>query len=112
MATAMPEGPNLNPLAIGLSIALSVALAIVAAYCLAISAVGTSTHAIAPSERSWSWYTRLAALLLEAQLVLLLVQQQCQVMGLFPKIHLPMAENPRPTGPPLALVQHQRLRES
>ena len=46
--------------------------------------------------------------MLEAQLVLLLVQQQCQVMGLGPKICLPMAEKPRPTGPPLALVQQQQ----
>ena len=54
IAKATLKGPAPNPLAIGHSITLAVALAIMAAYCPAISGVGTSTHAVAPAERSWS----------------------------------------------------------
>ena len=54
LATAMPEGPAPDPLAIGHGTTLAVALAIIAAYYLATPGVGTPTHTVAPAKGSWS----------------------------------------------------------
>ena len=54
----------------------------------------------------------LAALPPEARLVLLPIWQQCQVTGLYPKIHPLMVEKPKPTGPLMPLGQQQRSKES
>ena len=108
LAAAMPEGPAPNPLAIG----CGTTWAVTHAYCLTICTVELPPTQQPQLKEAGLRAPGLVALPQEAWLVLLPVQQQCQIIGLGLKLRLPMAEKTRPIGPLLLILQQQHLSES